>query len=88
MKEKEIEKIVADCFIDEIAKHKDIMNLFLKFPRRNFTTRELSDISGVPYSTAWRFVKKIRETWIDKHRENWSLYILQSQRGNSLPQRS
>lgn len=43
----------------KISKHRDIVKLLLKYPARSFTVRELSRLSGTPYSTAWRFIKEL-----------------------------
>ncbi len=51
--------IIQEC----ITKRK-IVELFLKYPKREFTVNELSRISGISYATAWRFVQKLDESGI------------------------
>jgi len=43
----------------EVPKHKRIVSLLLRYPERNFTIRELSELSRTPYANTWRFVRKL-----------------------------
>lgn len=51
--------IIQEC----ITKRK-IVELFLKYPKREFTVNELSRISGISYATAWRFIQKLDKSGI------------------------
>ncbi len=45
--------------IHEIIPRKSIFELFLKYPHREFTINELSQLSKTSYATTWRFVQKL-----------------------------
>lgn len=51
--------IIQEC----ITKRK-IVELFLNYPRREFTVNELSRLSGIPYATTWRFIQKLDKSGI------------------------
>lgn len=42
--------------VQKIMKYPEILRLFLKYPKRNFTPLQISKISKVPYPTARRYV--------------------------------
>lgn len=51
--------IIQDCII-----RKRIVELLLKYPKREFTISELSRISGTSYATAWRFIQRLDKSGI------------------------
>ncbi len=51
--------ILQEC----ITKRK-IIELFLKYPKREFTVNELSKLSRISYATTWRFVQKLDKAGI------------------------
>ncbi len=48
-----------DNIIREILPRKSILELFIKYPHREFTINELSHVSNTSYATTWRFVQKL-----------------------------
>jgi predicted nucleotidyltransferase len=67
-------KVPPTRILADISRHKRIMELFLKYPRRKFTIREISGLAGGPYATTWRFIQKLDRAGL----------ILTEKIGNSL----
>lgn len=45
--------------LGKISKHRKVVNILLEYPRRPFTVRELSRLSGSPYATVWRLINDL-----------------------------
>lgn len=50
--------------IQECITRRRIVELLLKYPKREFTVNELCKLSKVPYATTWRFVQKLDKSGI------------------------
>ncbi|VVB60187.1 Nucleotidyltransferase domain protein [uncultured archaeon] len=50
--------------IQECITRRRIVELFLKYPKREFTVNQMSKISGISYATAWRFIQKLDKSGI------------------------
>lgn len=53
-----------DNIIHECLRHRKIMDILLRYPRREFTINELSGEAKTPYATTWRFVQKLDKAGI------------------------
>jgi predicted nucleotidyltransferase len=53
-----------DTIIQKVLKRRGIVEVLLRYPDREFTINELSRLAGVPYASAWRFVKGCEESGI------------------------
>jgi predicted nucleotidyltransferase len=48
----------------EISGRRNIIEIFLKYPQRRFTIRELSELAKTSYATTWRFIQKLDKAGI------------------------
>jgi predicted nucleotidyltransferase len=48
--------------IQKILKNREVVEILLKYPEREFTINELSRIAGGSYSSTWRFIKESEES--------------------------
>ena len=47
--------------IQKLIRYPNVIKLLLQYPSRNFTPHELSKLTNIPYSTAWRYVKDLKQ---------------------------
>lgn len=47
--------------IQKCLSKREIIELLIKYPKREFTVNEISKITKLPYATTWRFIKEIDE---------------------------
>jgi hypothetical protein len=50
--------------IQKCITYRKIVELFLRYPRREFTIRELSILTKVSYASTWRFIKVLDQAGI------------------------
>ena len=50
--------------IQDITTRRKLIDLFLKYPEREFTVNELARESGISYSTVWRFAQKLDKSGV------------------------
>jgi predicted nucleotidyltransferase len=51
-----------NSIIQKVLKNREVVEILLKYPEREFTINELSRLAGVPYTRSWRFIKESDET--------------------------
>lgn len=50
--------------IQEVITKRKVMDIFLKYHDREFTINELTKLSGIPYSSNWRFIQKLNRAGV------------------------
>ncbi len=53
-----------DTTIQKLLKYPAVIKLFLKYSKRNFTVREISRETMMPYATTWRYIQKLEQSGI------------------------
>lgn len=53
-----------DNIIQESITKRKIIDLFLRYPDREFTINELTKLSKIPYASNWRFIQKLDKAGI------------------------